>query len=95
MWSNKDTRTGGEVEIPVNTDTDHYIIVWPEGEIVRTHPLAQQLTPAEDKFKDILKEGLMIRGSNGMLEWINIPKFDYAYIAHRTFNEPITDTEDE
>ena len=59
--------------------------------MVRTHPLAQTITDAEEKFRGVLKEGLMIRGNNGMLEWINIPKFDYAYIVHRTFDKPIED----
>ena len=89
MWSIKETRTAGEgeVEVPVNREIEHYALVWAEGENMRSYPLSHTITDAEEKFRGILREGLMIRGANGMLEWINIPKFDYAYIVHRTFDK--------
>jgi hypothetical protein len=80
-WRTKDQSRAGDIEVPINTESDHYVIVFPDGDIIRTYPLHNQLTQAEEKFKEILIEGLLIRGVNGMLEYINIPIFDWAYVS--------------
>lgn len=81
MLGIKDQRTAGDLSIKVvDTTIPYFVIVWPEAEGRRLHPISNDPMEAKALLRQMIDEGLFIDGEEST-EWINIGKCDWAFIS--------------